>query len=118
MRIHTMAAFAISAFSAAALAACETSDFGGTGEAWAVGPGYVSIDGNKRFGVSYLPDQQAAMLTFTLVGAFSADGEEPEPPVPDEWRAAAVAAAPEGCTVDAIEQVDVESYRATYACGE
>jgi len=100
----------------AALAACEHSDYTGMGDSWGLGPGYVSIDGNKRFGVSYLPDMQAAMLTFSLVGSFGVGDEPPAPPVPDEWRAAAEQAAPQGCALDALEQVDAENWRATYVC--
>ena len=44
----------------AALAACETgSSGGGGGERWALGPGGVTIGGNKTFGVRYLPDMNA-----------------------------------------------------------
>lgn len=110
---HVMAAAAVIA---AALAGCETTDFSGTGEGWGLGPGYVSIDGNKRFGVRYLPNERAALLTFTLVGRFEAGEEPPEPPVPDEWLAAADEAAPEGCMVVRLEQVDEENWRATYEC--
>ncbi len=102
------------------LTACETptsSGGGGLGTNWALGPGYVDIGENRRFGVRYLPDMQAAMLTFTLVGSFSAGDEPPEPPIPDEWRAAAEEAAPEGCTVATLEQVSDEEWRATYDCG-
>jgi hypothetical protein len=106
--------------SALLLAACETppSGGGGGGTNWSFGPGYVDIGGNKRFGVSYLPDMQAAMLTFTLVDSFRAGEEPPEPPVPEEWRAAAEQAAPEGCTVDRLEQVSEEQWRAYYDCGD
>jgi hypothetical protein len=105
---------------AAALAACETPTGGpgsGVGPNWALGPGYVDIGGNRRFGVTYLPDMQAAMLTFTLVGSFNVGEEPPPPPVPDEWREAAEAAAPDGCAVASLEQVDEERWRATYDCG-
>jgi len=115
---RTITAAALFAALIPALAACETSDYGGAGagEGWGLGPGYVSLDNNKRFGVTYLPDMQAAMLTFTLVGSFGVGDEPPAPPVPDEWRAAAEQAAPEGCALDALEQVDAESWRATYTC--
>jgi hypothetical protein len=108
----------LAAAGAAALAACTTPGGGGDPwESWALGPGYVDMGGSRRFGVTYLPDMQAAMLTFTLVGSFRAGEEPPEPPVPDEWRAAAEAAAPEGCAVASLEQVDEERWRATYDCG-
>ena len=112
MRLVAIAAFAV------LLTGCETSGYGGGGESWGLGPGFVSIGDNKRFGVTYLPDQQAAMLTFTMVGSFSADEQPPEPPIPDEWLAAAQEAAPEGCMVDTLEQVDEENWRAVYECSE
>lgn len=98
------------------LGACESTTPGGADPGWGLGPGYVSIGENRRFGVSYLPDQQAAMLTFTLVGSFSADEQPPEPPVPEEWRAAAEEAAPDGCTVASLEQIDGEQWRVEYDC--
>ena len=115
-----MRALAAAALLAAFVSGCETSGpmgMNGGDVGWGLGPGFVSIGENKRFGVTYLPDQQAAMLTFTMVGSFSVDDELPEPPVPEEWREAAEAAAPAGCTVASIEQVDEENWRATYDCG-
>lgn len=116
MRVRDSAAGAALAC-AMLLAACETpSSSVGGGTNWALGPGYVDIGDNRRFGVRYLPDMQAAVLSFTLVGSFSAGEEPPEPPVPEEWRAAAEAAAPEGCTLADLEQLDDEQWRATYDC--
>jgi hypothetical protein len=115
-----MRALAAAALLAAFVSGCETGPMsvndGDPG--WGLGPGFITIGENKRFGVTYLPDQQAAMLTFTMVGSFDAETEVPEPPVPDEWREAAEAAAPMGCTVASLEQVDAENWRATYDCGE
>jgi hypothetical protein len=110
---------AAGALLAASLLSACTTPVGGSGSDepnWALGPGYVDIGDNRRFGVRYLPDMQAAMLTFTLVGSFGVGDEPPEPPVPDEWREAAEAAAPEGCTVAELEQVSEEQWRATYDC--
>jgi hypothetical protein len=117
-----MARFLVMAAAGAALlAACETPPGGGGGDPsprFGLGPGFVSIGENRRFGVTYLPDMQAAMLTFTMVGSFSAGEQPPEPPIPDEWRAAAEAAAPEGCSVASLEQVSEEEWRASYDCAE
>ncbi len=118
--IRTTCAAAIAVL---ALSACESDSYGGGGgggggggDAWGFGPGYVSIGDNKRFGVRYLPDMKAAVLNFTLVGSFDADGELPEPPVADEWREAAEKAAPDGCTLATLEKVDEETFQAVYDC--
>lgn len=111
-------AAALAAFVAVTLAACAADDYAGSGgggsSAWNLGPGYVDLGGNRRFGVSYLPDMEAAILKFSVVGSFA--GAAPEPPTPEDWRAAAEKAAPEGCTVAAIEQVDEETWQASYDC--
>lgn len=109
---------AVGAMLVLGLAACETDDLAGGGgaggEGLRFGPGFVELDGNKRFGVSYDPDLKAAFLKFTLVGSFS--GEAPEPPSEAQWRAAAEKAAPEGCTLGGLEKVDDETYKAVYDC--
>lgn len=112
-----MNAAALAALALLSACAASTPDGEAGGPNWALGPGYVDLGDNRRFGVRYLPDMQAALLTFTLVGSFSVGEEPPPPPAPDEWRAAAEAAAPEGCTVASLEPASEEEWRAVYDCG-
>lgn len=104
--------------SAAALvvvaAACETD--GGYYDSPRLGPGYVEIANNQRFGVSYRPDLSAALITYTLIGSFAEGGEERIPPTEAQWREAAIAAAPEGCILASLEREADDAYSATYDC--
>lgn len=108
-----LAAMAMAAGAAASTGCASDGDYTPR-----LGPGYVEVGENRRFGVSYSPEFQTALLSFTIVGSFAVGAETPEPPTEDEWRAAAEEAAPEGCTVAGIEQVAEDAYRATFDCGE
>lgn len=111
IRIRHVLVIATLALSATA---CETD--GGYYAAPRLGPGYVEIAENQRFGVSYRPDLNAALLTYTLIGSFAEGGEERAPPTEAQWRDAAVAAMPEGCALARLEREAEDAYRAFYDC--
>ncbi len=98
-----------------AAGACATEDGGGP----RFGPGYIEVGENRRFSVSYLPELDAALLNFSIIRSFDAEGVPPEPPEEAEWRAAAEAAAAEqGCTLADLVQESEDTYRASFACPE
>jgi hypothetical protein len=64
------------------------------------------------FGITRVPGENAALFQIRFR---TSDAEDPDAPAPD-FRAAAEAAAPEGCTLASLEPAGEGAMKAVYAC--